>query len=88
MGRENAVIGTSFLLDEGNLSELITQQNGAYLIRLLKKTPFDENEFAEQKDEFSQQLLIQRQQEVIENWFAQLYDSAKIEDNRHQFFTF
>ncbi len=88
LGRDNAVINTSFLLHEGNLSEVITHQDGAYLIRLLEKTPFDENEFVEQKDEFSQQLLVQRQQEVIENWFAQLYDSAKIEDNRHQFFTF
>ncbi|MEE3233601.1 MAG: peptidylprolyl isomerase [Candidatus Latescibacterota bacterium] len=88
LGRGSGVIGASFLLDEGDLSEVITQQDGAYLIHSLEKTSFDENEFSEQKDEFAQQLLVERQQEVVENWFAQLYDSAKIEDNRHQFFTF
>ena len=82
------MIGASFLLDEGKFSEIITQNDGAYLIRLLEKKPFDENEFSERKDEYAQQLLAKRQQEVIENWFAQLYDSADIEDNRHQFFTF
>ena len=65
----------------------ITQWNDQVHVAGAGKS-LDENEFVEQKDEFSQQLLVQRQQEVIENWFAQLYDSAKIEDNRHQFFTF
>ena len=88
LGKASKVIGASFLLDEGKLSEIITQNGGAYLIRLLEKKPFDENEFSERKDEYAQQLLAKRQQEVIENWFAQLYDSADIEDNRHQFFTF
>lgn len=88
LGRGSRVIGASFLLDEGKYSEVIKQEDGAYLVRLLEKISFDENEFAEQKDVFAQQLLEQRQQEVVENWFAQLYDSANIEDNRHQFFTF
>ena len=88
LGRGSRVIGASFLLDEGKYSEVINQEDGAYLVRLLEKMSFDENEFAEQKDVFAQQLLDQRQQEVVENWFAQLYDSANIEDNRHQFFTF
>lgn len=88
LGRGSRVIGASFLLDEGKYSEVIEQEDGAYLVRLLEKISFDENEFAEQKDVFAQQLLDQRQQEVVENWFAQLYDSANIEDNRHQFFTF
>ncbi len=88
IGRGNGVVAAAFRLQEGQLSDVMTLRQGAYLLRLAEKAPLDEALFAEQSAQFQQQLLAQRQQEALQNWFAQLYETAVIEDNRHLFFTF
>ena len=92
LGRANAVIGAAFRLEEGQLSEVIEVteggKRGAYLLKLLEKTPVDEEQFAAQREQVVAQLQAQREQEAVQNWFAYLYETAEIEDNRHHFFTF
>ena len=92
LGRANAVIGAAFRLEEGQLSEVIevteSGKRGAYLLKLLEKTPVDEEQFAAQREQVVAQLQAQREQEAVQNWFAYLYETAEIEDNRHHFFTF
>ena len=92
LGRANAVIGAAFRLEEGQLSEVIEVteggKRGAYLLKLLEKTPVDEEQFAAQREQVIAQLQAQREQEAVQNWFAYLYETAEIEDNRHHFFTF
>ena len=92
LGRANAVIGAAFRLEKGRLSEVIEvaegSNRGAYLLKLLEKTPVDEDQFAAQREQVVAQLQAQREQEAVQNWFAHLYDTAEIEDNRHRFFTF
>jgi hypothetical protein len=63
-------------------------RQGAYLLRVLEKVAPDESQFETMRAQLQQQLMAQRQQEALQNVFAQLYESAEIEDNRHQFFTF
>ena len=88
IGRGNGVVAAAFRLQEGQLSDVVTLRQGAYLLRLAEKAPLDEALFAEQSAQVQQQLLAQRQQEALQNWFAQIYENAVIEDNRHLFFTF
>ena len=92
LGRANAVVGAAFRLEEGRLSEVIEvaegSKRGAYLLKLLEKTPVDEEQFAAQREQVVAQLQAQREQEAVQNWFAHLYETAEIEDNRHRFFTF
>ena len=92
LGRANAVIGAAFRLEESQLSEVIEVteggKRGAYLLKLLEKTPVDEEQFAAQREQVVAQLQAQREQEAVQNWFAYLYETAEIEDNRHRFFTF
>ena len=92
LGRGNAVIGAAFRLEEGQLSEVIEVaeggKRGAYLLRLLDKTPVAEEQFAAQREQVVAQLQAQHAQEAVQNWFAHLYETAEIEDNRHRFFTF
>ena len=61
---------------------------GAYLMRLLEKTPEDEGKFAEERVQIAAQLQAERQQLAVQNWYAHIYETAEIEDNRHRFFTF
>ncbi len=88
IGRGNSVIAAAFRLDAGALSEVLKLRQGAYLLRLIEKVSIDEEQFASESVQLNQQLLAQRQQEALQNWLAQIYDVAEIEDNRHQFFTF
>ena len=92
IGRSNAVIATAFRLEKDQLSEVVKISaggyQGAYLLRTIEKTPVDEALFEEQREEFTTQLQAQRQQEAVQNWFAHIYETAQIEDNRHRFFTF
>ena len=92
LGQANAVIGAAFRLEEGQFSEVIEVteggKRGAYLLKLLEKTPVDEEQFAAQREQVVAQLQDQREQEAVQNWFAHLYETAEIEDNRHRFFTF
>ena len=92
LGRGNAVIGAAFRLAEGELSAVIEvaegRNRGAYLLKLLEKTPIDEEQFAAQREQVVAQLQAQHEQEAVQNWFAHLYETAEIEDNRHRFFTF
>ncbi len=92
LGRASAVIGAAFRLVEDQLSEVIEvaegSKRGAYLLKLLEKTPVDAEQFAAQREQVVAQLQAQREQEAVQNWFAHLYETAEIEDNRHRFFTF
>ncbi len=92
LGRANAVIGAAFRLEKGRLSEVIEvaegSKRGAYLLKLLEKTPVDEEQFAAQREQVVAQVQAQREQEAVQNWFKHLYETAEIEDNRHRFFTF
>ena len=92
LGRNNEVISTAFRLDKNQLSEVIKISaggyQGAYLLRALEKTPVDETLFDEQREQIAAQLQAERQQEAVQNWFAHIYETAEIEDNRHRFFTF
>jgi len=92
IGRNNKVIAAAFDLGENQLSEVVAVAEGgyqgAYLMRVLEKMPEDEEKFAEEREQVAAQLHAERQQLAIQNWFAHIYETAEIEDNRHRFFTF
>lgn len=84
VGSRNAFVGAAFRLDEGQVSDIVTTDLGAYILRVDEKLPADELESA--KEDLTQQLLSQKRQEVIEAWFAALREDAEIVDNRHFFY--
>lgn len=84
VGSRNAFVGAAFRLAEGQASDIVTTELGAYILRVDEKLPADELEAA--KEDLTQQLLSQKRQEVIEAWFAALRENAEIVDNRHFFY--
>jgi len=88
VGQGNAFIGAAFRLNVGDISEVVSMPRGAYLIRVVEKTPVDEAAFDETREQLTEQLLRQRQTEALQTWYAQMYETANIEDNRHFFFAF
>ncbi|MGA1197838.1 MAG: peptidylprolyl isomerase, partial [Candidatus Latescibacterota bacterium] len=86
-GSRNALVGAAFRLPVGQVSDIVTTDRGAYIFKVLNKTPIDEEKLAEERETLSQQLISQKRQEVIASWFADLREKAPIEDNRHIFYS-
>ena len=88
IGRNNSFVGTAFRLETGQVSEIITDKRGAYLLRLVKKTEINEEAFEQERQEIEQQLLQQKQAAAMEMFLSRMYETAQIEDNRHLFYKF
>lgn len=90
IGRRNAFVGAAFGLEPGQLSDVVVMPpRGAYLISLIEKIPVDDEKFAVEREQAAVELLRRRQEEMVQNWFAHVFQTAEIEDYRHQFgFTF
>ena len=88
IGQGNAFVGAAFRLEPGELSDVVTMPRGAYLLRVVDRTPADEADYLNNQDQLTLELLQQRQTEALQTWYAQMYETAVIEDNRHFFFAF
>ena len=65
----------------------MVQGNGAYLLRLTGKSAIDEAAFEEERATVEAELLQARRAESLQVWYAQIYENADIEDNRHLFYS-
>lgn len=87
-GRGSRFIGAAFELSVGQISDVVVQNNGAYLLRLTERPSIDESAFAEARVEVEAELLQARRNEALQTWFVQIFESADIEDHRHLFYSF
>lgn len=84
VGSRNAFVGAAFRLPEGRVSDIVTTELGAYILRVDEKLPAGELE--SEKEDLMQQVRSQKRREVFEAWFADLRENAEIVDNRHFFY--
>ena len=87
VGRGSEFVGAAFALETGQVSDVVVQGNGAYLLRLKEKTAVDEAAFDEERAAVQAELLQARRAESLQVWYAQIYENADIDDNRHLFYT-
>jgi len=85
IGRNPEFKGAVRGLSIGQISPAIQTTRGGYIIKLLDKTEFSEEDYAQQKEAIKQRLLNQKQNEFLTNWLQSLKDDAKIVDNRDYF---
>lgn len=87
IGQDLAFIKGAFqLTDTGALSELVEGERGYYLIQLETRTPIDESIYEMMKENLKRQLLLQKQNQLYEEWMAKLRENAEIENNLRSFF--
>ena len=87
VGRGSEFVGAAFTLEAGQVSDVVVQSNGAYLLHLKEKTALDEASFDEERAAVEADLLRERRAESLQVWYAQIYENADIEDNRHFFYS-
>jgi len=85
VGKNAEFLGTVEALNTGELSPAVNTSRGSFIIRLKSQTDFNQEKYAQQKDEIRQRLTQQKQSEFLNNWLAALKDKADIVDNRDAF---
>lgn len=86
LGREFAVIGAVKRGAVGRNLGPIEGQRGWYIVRILNRTAVDTAAYAAQKSMLAAQVMQEKKQQVLNQWFERLKESADIEDNRDTFF--
>jgi len=59
-------------LSEESFSEIITMPSGYYIIKIKERVPFDEEKFNQEKQEFSQKLLLLKKQDYYLKFLEEL----------------
>ena len=86
IGREAAVSEAALTAELNKVSEPISGNMGAYLIRVTNRTPFDETDFNVQKGGLKTQLISNKKNSYFSKWLAEAKKEVEVEDNRYQFF--
>ena len=85
VGRESRFVGAAFGLEMGQFAPPVESSRGYYLLQLVDKTPFNEQEFTQQKESLKRQVLQSKQQAMFGLWYKALKDEAKIKDYRSDY---
>jgi len=84
VGQDPDFIGTAFGLQLNEISQPVESTRGYYLIQLVEKTTVDEANYESQKASISQELLMRKKQQAFYEWYNNVKNNAKIEDNRQR----
>lgn len=82
----NFIRGAFQLTETGELSDVVEGERGYYLIQLETREPVDETTYGMVKENLKRQLLIQKQNQLYQEWLAKLREDAEIENNLRDFF--
>jgi parvulin-like peptidyl-prolyl isomerase len=85
VGEEPRFAGAAFALEEGEFSKPVEGTRGYYIIQLLERDEFDEQQFANMKEALRQQLMARKKQMMYARWYEEMKEQADIEDFRTQY---
>jgi peptidylprolyl isomerase/peptidyl-prolyl cis-trans isomerase D len=86
VGREPIFLGTVAALQAGQISPVVKNQRGAFIVQLLSVTPFDSTGYTAQREMLKSRLLQEKRNRFLSDWLTTLKEKASIEDHRDQFF--
>lgn len=77
--------GAAFALTQkGQISPPVKSDNGTYILKFVSREEIIEEDFSAVKDSLTNQLLMQKQNQVFSQWYTHLKENAKIEDFRER----
>lgn len=79
------VVGAAFGVPVGERSDVITTDEGLYVIKVLERTPADSAQFVRELDELRGRAVMEVRQARVRNFLASLSDRAEVEDRREEF---
>jgi len=84
IGQANEVIGAAFGLPTGTVSEPVKSGDAVYVIKVDRRVDADRAAWEKQKSQQRTQLLQRLRQQRVQEYLADLRQSAKIDDRRKQ----
>ncbi len=85
IGRYNAAVGAAFGLQQpGEVSDVVTTPDNAFIIELVARNPADSAQWLEQKDAQRTQVQNLLQQQYLQEWLESLRNSATVVDRRDE----
>ncbi|NNF26681.1 MAG: hypothetical protein HKN73_05660 [Gemmatimonadetes bacterium] len=84
LGRQNAAVGTVFALDVGEMSEVVTANQNAFILERTGDQPADSTLWAEQLDVQRAQAVNGIEQQRLAQWITALRETARIVDRREE----
>ncbi len=61
-------------------------RTGAYIVKVWEKDQFDKNAYKMQRRQIASNLYMQKSNEFIQNWLANIKEKAEIKDERYKFY--
>lgn len=86
IGVDYAFSNAAYELATNTISAPVKGQRGYYLIRVLRKTPFDSTAYQMQKNTLRDNLLLEKKNTYFNQWMSNLQEDASIVDNRYKFY--
>ena len=86
LGRQNAVIGTAFGLEEDGLSGVVEANGRAFVMELTERIPADSTVWEEQKVVQRAMIAGTLGQQRLDQWIASVREAARIVDRRREVF--
>jgi parvulin-like peptidyl-prolyl isomerase len=86
IGRDLGFIGGISALNPGDISKPIEGARGYYIIKLIGKSSLDSTLFNAQKENLRKQMLSERRNKIVSDWFENVKKNADIVDNRDIFY--
>ncbi len=86
IGRDYAFTNKSLEIDMNKVSKPLKGQRGIYLMRVIERTPFDENFYSTQSSNLRNMLLQEKRSRYVNQWIEKLKETADIVDNRYLFY--
>ena len=85
LGDSPEIRGTLESMDEREISPALQTDRGAFIVHLVSRSEFDQEQFESQKARLRAQLVRQKQNQFFSNWLQSLKNEAEIVDNRDKF---
>lgn len=86
IGRDYAFMDAAMKVELNKVSQPVKGQRGYYLIKVLKRTPFDKNAYEQSSAAIRNIMFQEKRNRFLDKWIADLKKNATIEDNRNLFY--
>ncbi len=86
VGKDYGFINAAMMLDINKVSEPIKGLIGYYLIKVTKRTAFDNDVYSAQSTTLRNSMLQEKRGQFLNQWISEIKKSAEIKDNRYLFF--
>jgi peptidyl-prolyl cis-trans isomerase D len=87
IGNAPEVTAAAFTLDIEQKSDILESDRGYFIIKVIERDSFNEEDYKNQRIRIRDQLLSQKAQQFFNSWYEKLKEKADIDDNRNLFFS-